>query len=482
MFKVFCFCLQDNSKPLVPEISILVDDSAQTETIVPRQPTSYKEWKQNQNKNQQMYRNGNASANAFSANGTGGEKKKNVKFNLSPDDLNTNSEQQFKLPIDQAIDENLAAQCNQLDLSLCEPTIVDNAKGNQNCGANRQQFSDNRLTGDSMQNNLRQQNVKHFRDSSKQLSNPQCMHQTANAVTWNRNVNNEQQEINLDDVYRLLQNIQQKNVATPQLYEPPMPTQNHLRNAQQNLVLHDNQQPIVPSNEVNVGQMSNSEPTIKDLFSVIVKQQEQLLNIQKQVHMLLMNPRSVGAAHNHFQGGPDFNQLNGRPKPMGVMTSFEINVQPCKPRMSLQPNEIHKSQNVCNDIEAKTSSEPKKCSCNCSCGVLETVKQTSKPVQSSDSESNDENSDSFQNGWAFYGNILNQVNNVLQNSPQITKPNQHPIETIATNHQNLFERTDEYHVQQNQFTPNITKTVRSAQIKQVGFQFDDVNISATSKR
>lgn len=250
-----------------------------------------------------------------------------------------------------------------------------------------------------------------------------------------------------------------------------------------------NRQPLTTisqqSSELNMVRAQNAEPSMKDLFNIILKQQEQLMNIQQQVHALLLNstngstpaiapPQQIES--NQMFDRTEYKQFsNSRANPIGVMTSLEINVQqlkPCsKPAYETVPNEMNAAI--------------KQCGCSCQCEN----KNTNQPmmIQSSDSESNDDNSDCIskqgdkKTGWTFYGNILNQVNNVLQNTspenPNREKMNNQPFNIIndagiRSNSNNNI----------NNCNYNVRPNIRSTQIKQVGLQFDDVNISAMAKR
>lgn len=465
------------SKPIVPEVSLIFDESKKSIANQLTQPKSYKEWKQQQQ--QQMTQ---PTAKFTPNQTTAADRKKIVTFNLPNENQSTKNVQQ--LPIE----STPMAICQQLDLSLCEPRKFnenDHHTNQFNYMTDAKQQDYNHLL--QHQNNKRMiASPQMTEENYKRPSNPMA-NQVMNQVNGGQNQANSN-GITLNDVYQLLQNMQTNNASGDK--ENNLNHLNgyniaradtHRQIEHRSLVPSAMQQPY-PSPPAN-----QTEPTMKDLFSVILKQQEQLMNIQNQVHALLM--RSTAPASNQLESrhhpnqimadpNANVNQIDSHGNQVGVMTSLEINVQNIKPNalqsdenFSTPKNKIVNNRNV------------KRCGCMCNCD------QSQKPVQSPDSGSNDDNFDTSPTqgpdtpvGWTFYGNILNQVNDVLQNTSPISSARgnepQNPLQ--PTNSENYSsERVTEIPIRR---TSNVMPNIRSAQFKQVGFQIDDVNISAMTKR
>lgn len=225
---------------------------------------------------------------------------------------------------------------------------------------------------------------------------------------------------------------------------------------------------------------NDDEPTVKDLFQIIIKQQEQLIHLQEQVKSILLHsnsraitetpivrqsssPTTAAVLHKPIDitMQPNSNEIDNTPKTIGVMTSFEINIQ--------QSFASATNQNPSND---KPTSE-----CECRCKYTKpnnerqldvTPSRNGIPCNQNQQHDGNENALNENAGWAFYGNILDQVNDVLQNSPPVnnveqSRPIGRPYDTPI-----------------NDSRPSNFRT--TTQFKKIGFQCDDVNISATAKR
>ncbi|XP_055315368.1 protein PF3D7_1417600-like [Sitodiplosis mosellana] len=469
----------DMSKPIVPEVSLIFDESKKSIANQMVQPKSYKEWKQQQ----QM-----PVATKFTPNQTStADRKKIVTFNLP------NDNQPTKNMLQSPIESTPMAICQQLDLSLCEPR-----KSNE---VNQHTIQSNYIA------DVRQQDYNHFiqqpHTNKRLVVSPQMnsdehykrpSNQMVNRIT-NQVFNNQNQAetkgITLNDVYQLLQNMQLNNSSENstankesnlnQLNGHHIASEKHRQIDHLSLIRGTNQSfENTPS--------SHNEPTMKDMFNVILKQQEQLMNIQNQVHVLLMRSANVASNqlesrhHNNNQIMGDvnanINQIDSHAKQVGVMTSLEINVQNIKPS-AIQTDENFSTPKAKNKMAINQNI--KQCGCMCNC-------ESQKQLQSPDSGSNDDNFDTSprnssdtQAGWTFYGNILNQVNDVLQNTSPISsaRGNEPKNPQQAANTENRSYGLNEVPIRR---TSNVMPNIRSAQFKQVGFQIDDVNISAMTKR
>lgn len=216
---------------------------------------------------------------------------------------------------------------------------------------------------------------------------------------------------------------------------------------------------IAPQTAIAQPKNVDHEPSIKDLLTIVMKQQEQIqtmMTMQQQIQTLLT------------QNSIEMNRKTlHQPKPMGVMTSLEINVQKFSKRnkksamdrriIETPAHSIIESQDDSDDEGKENAEIPCKCAC----------KTPRQPLINRNEENMTPNRP--QNcepagGWSFYDNILNQVNGALHNSPP------------PDNRQVQNESNAEINLQRN------NNFIASAQFKQFGFQFDDVNVSATSKR
>lgn len=467
------------SKPIVPEVSLIFDDSKETLLNGDSKPKSYKEWKQQLNP--KILPSQAASVSA----------KKVVTFDL---------------PIDAQLDKKMTVQPSESSaIPLCQPLNVnsfDPRRNNQpiNGVADRQwkqqdvndifHRQNDKWTAMSMQNSAE---TNRRLPQSNQMMNQPMTNESPNQVNSNMTASN---EITINDVYQLLHNMQMKN----QQQNPMENHQNDLNRLPNNIA--DNQQRNISGNNHNFGgntetfeQMSlvpghvqsncspvttrDNQPTMNDVLSVILRQQEQLMNIQNQVQALLTRPtESIHfALPNRSNRLSDANAnaqaIESANKQVGVMTSLEINVQNYKPRATTADENFNTPTGK--KVEA-INKKLKPCGCTCKC-------DGQQQMQSSDSGSNDENFDNSpkpddtRTGWTFYGNILNQVNDVLQSTSPRTNENQSPNTPMNydTPRTGAKAATTRRH---SSGMPNI----RTAQFNQVGLQIDDVNISAMSKR
>lgn len=231
---------------------------------------------------------------------------------------------------------------------------------------------------------------------------------------------------------------------------------------------------------------NDDEPTVKDLFKIIIKQQEQLIHLQEQVQNILLhnNSRAItetplaqatfssspaGVLHKPVDRAMQQNphEFDNIPKTIGVMTSFEINIQ--------QNYASTSNQNRSNAEPTKIdNNSDRKCKCCCKHKSQYDEPQSDVALSNDQSSNQQQANDGGENGlnentgWAFYGNILEQVNDVLQNSPPANNVNQ----SRPTGRPNDTPLND--------FRPSNIRT--TTQFKKIGFHCDDVNISATAKR
>lgn len=458
-------------KPTVPEVSIILDDTKKLDQP-PAPAKSYKEWKQQHQKLHQQALNQYQKTQIKTLRQNDYEpmeKKKFVQFDLPPPPpppakIELIAEEPAR-PVD------AMAVCPQLDLSLIDArTTLNSVQQNIYPNfSNGMQHSTTQWPKNDGFVKSSPANIGNLEEMYRQLSLQQTNSQSKNNMQNRReSIESKNPEITLDDVYKLLQEkLNQNNNQQPVTnYQPIAP-----QTFQQGPNFPNNQQ-FMPPQQTTAVRTTDTEPTMKDLFNIILKQQEQLMNIQQQVHSLLLNTTNsirpavtTPAITANTENNQIFNcnEKYSRSNQIGVMTSLEINVQQYKPCLKSSNNEIS-----LNKIDEQKMI--KQCGCNCNC-----EKPNQQMVISSDSDSNDDNSDSFtksgvkKSGWTFYGNILNQVNDVLQNtSPENQNVRNKPQMNIV----------NDVVAQDSNAKPNI----RSTQIKQVGLQFDDVNISAMAKR
>lgn len=492
-------------KPIVPEVSIILENTNSTASNQTPPPKNYKEWKKQQHTlQQQTIKQYQMQTENFRPNNNEPlGKKKFVKFDLpTPEAVTPIEIKTVSTPL--PVNSLGMATCPQLDLSCIESARPSNSQNIQNYPQYQNipiQHQPDRSSQWAKSETNPTSNISNLEEMYRQMSLQQMNAQYKGQNDAQENKLFEQmpkqsnQEITLDDVYQLLQ---AKLNQSPSAAVAPQPQYTNDMNSwsrQQgnNNNFEQNRQPLatIPqqSSEMNIIRTQNAEPSMKDLFNIILKQQEQLMNIQQQVHALLLNSTngSTPAIAPQIESNQIFDRTeykqfsNSRANPIGVMTSLEINVQqlkPCsKPECETVPNEMNSAINSNNAI--------KQCGCSCQCEN----KNIDQPmmIQSSDSESNDDNSDCFskqgdkKTGWTFYGNILNQVNNVLQNtSPE--NPNREKIINQPFNKTNDADIQSNNNNNVNNCNYNVRPNIRSTQIKQFGLHFDDVNISAMAKR
>lgn len=269
------------------------------------------------------------------------------------------------------------------------------------------------------------------------------------------------QNVNVQDLFSLMLQIQQQTLQASRPKEDPSSPSLQPKPAEtREVALRESQ-----------SERREDEPTTKDLLQIILKQQEQLMNVQSQVHALV---RAVSS--NSSQSFANNQQAQ---KQMSVMTSLEINVQKIRnkkspldrriidtpaPALYEEENEIEDKENQC-------------CRCDCKCGNEKAGYPEAGVIRRSNLSSGSETvtttspqSASGQPGWALCGNILSQVNDVLQNSPPADAPKAQSA------------RTEQQCVAKPPHPSDRNNYVASAQFKQFGIHFDDVNLAATSKR
>lgn len=265
----------------------------------------------------------------------------------------------------------------------------------------------------------------------------------------------QKQNVELQDLFNLMLQMQQQSLQSQNNpVQLPMMTQNSPEVKE--VVVRQNQTP--------------KEPTTRDLVNIILRQQEQLTNLQNQVHALVRAISSNPPAA--------INQMNrSAPKPMSVMTSLEINVQNIHNKKSPLDRRIIDSQPPALYEEENENENKENRSCHCQSKFQpeeENIPETNFIRRKNSTEAFNANMNAATPqatanppGLTLYGNILNQVNDVLQNSPP-TDPNR--VQQLRPDQQQTTQSNDR------------NNYVASAQFKQFGFQFDDVNMAATSKR
>lgn len=270
-----------------------------------------------------------------------------------------------------------------------------------------------------------------------------------------------QNQITLNDIFQLFLQTQQRS-------EPPAQPINNVPSPVQTI---NQPEPVAKEVPMDLKHPDDSEPSLKDLFHIIVKQQEQLINIQKQVQTILVQNNDRSPYNEQHRPICDaYNQFNSAPNRMGVMTSLEINVQKYSHNKKTPPNQ----KLVSSDRPSKENAL--QCCTNCQSPMNQNA-----PQKTNVSDETDENN---QNDWTIYGNILNQVNHVLQNSPVNGDSNKatQPRQPIAQNHLDSSTPSSASSSPNcNVFGP-APSHIRFQEFQQIGLKFDDVNVSATSKR
>lgn len=431
-------------------------------------PQSYKEWKQQQNQlelqqTKQLY-SGPTLADASSM---AKEKKKNVTFQ-SPTGVADSDRDLMREP--HRRQSQAASPRSDFGSADARAIHTDNLR------AIHRQL--NVSPNFDAQPNVLYANGSHSpRSNGPHGTNGPCNAvNTGPASTSPRHADDNDAKVSLDEIYRLLTNLQRE---TQQHSEPP-DQMNDLM--QQQRKLHSpppqpnryDQMNIrrMPAN-ANVAAAPEDMPTTRDLFNIVVKQQEQLMNIQKQIHMLLVHTMSGGDAsanarrpqriRDHRESPTAVEHAN-RPRaanPIGLMTSLEINVQHCNRNKVIKPS-----------------------GCQCECNGRPKYGHTSESELSDPENGHHPNGSGPAEGtvdadWMFYGNVLNQVNEVLEKTSPTT--NRSPIGAQPLMHADqpvALARDTTAATDTNNERPNFC----SAKVKQFGFQFDDVNISAKAKR
>lgn len=489
------------SKPTVPEVSLIFDDSKQFTLNNETQPKSYKVWKQQQQQQQQQTQQQcqEPIANVLPNRIQSADRKKIVTFDLSTE-CHTDTK---TLP--QMVETSPIALCQQLDLSLYEPKNGSNGLRHSipanftptEMQCNQQEYNgcmpyrnDNGIyTSASLPNKLNTVGTP----TNKQIPNQNFTNHAINNSNYAAS-----NEITLNEIYQLLQNMQVNNQSSP--VEAINQKLHGLNQCDKTIIggldryQQTNHFSSVSDRSANVPHAANSDPTVRDLFNVILKQQEQLMNLQSQVQLLLMRTTNQLPMHQQNESIPysnrithknsNVNEIDTRKKQMSVMTSLEINVQNNTSNGMQAAANFNTPENT-KRVTAATAAvsgnqNMKQCGCVCNC-------DDQKIVQSSDSGSNDDNLDTSpdrgetQTGWTFYGNILNQVNDVLQSTPPAAnvKTDDSHTPNIAANIENHYNSPNNVPCAH---PHSMQKQIRTAQFKQVGFQIDDVNISAMSKR
>lgn len=442
-------------------------------------PQSYKEWKQHQNQLElqqakQLY---NSSPILSEPTNVAKEKKKNVTFQ-SPTGMPNNDRnfivEQNRRPSQTASPHN---DFGRNDANIIHTNNLYEIRKQQNVSPKFES-----------QQNTPYSNESHTPNLNRLYGHQHETNSPDNAIARQinggpRHADESDGKVSLDDIYRLLTDLQvntkqpneQSNRMTDFMQRSDQQV-THSPSNQQHQYDQMNVQRMSANN--NLSDASDAVPTTRDLFNIVVKQQEQLMNIQKQIHMLLMHTMNNAGDSTGISRKPQHIRNNGespiqaghlnRPKavnPIGLMTSLEINVQHCN-----------------------RNAARKQCGCQCECN------DRPKYGHTSESDISDQDNEHYPNvhagdgdagdgtvnaDWMFYGNVLNQVNEVLEKTSP--KTNRSPISSQPLMHadqQMLAARNTVVAADSNNERPNFC----SAKVKQFGFQIDDVNISAKSKR
>lgn len=459
--------MQDLSKPSVPEVSIIFDDSSASRKNDMKVPQSYKEWKQQQNQLElQQAKQFYSSPTLADTSSTAKEKKKNVTFQSPTGDRDLMREPHRR---------QSQAASPRSDFGTADAHLIHS----DNLRAMHAQLNVS-PNFDAQPNVLAFANESHSPRSNglHGTAGPANAVNTGPASSSPRHADDNAATVSLDDIYRLLTNLQL--TTQPQSEQPEqmndLAQQRNLHSPPHRPNRYDHMNiRRMPAN-ANVAAAPEDMPTTRDLFNIVVKQQEQLMNIQKQIHMLLVHTMNGGdAAANarrpqritdHRESPTMADRHANRPRPVnpiGLMTSLEINVQHCNRNKVIKPS-------------------GGQCECN----------GRPKYGHTSESELSDQDNGRHANGsgaaegtvnadWMFYGNVLNQVNEVLENtspstnrSPIGPQPPMHADQPLALARDTTAATTDT--------NGNERPNFCSAKVKQFGFQFDDVNISAKAKR
>lgn len=451
----FVFLLQDNSKPIVPEVSIIFDEIK----LESEEPKSYKQWRDQQ-------RTPAAPVNY-------GEmidaKKKFVKFDcLDVSDIEQPRQMiptHSPVPFNGVSAANTSTNKTMNKIASNQFNVVSQSTKTIHAASNDAVVSMRKpiVTMEDMYK------LMSLQQKTMEAKETRC---TSNAQS--RMPSNEtaaQTEITLNDILQLLLRAQQPK------QQPDMSQQRDISNTIPIDAVDDqtNAKRVSVINEVQMASAADDEPSLRDLFRIIVKQQEQLINIQQQVQAILVQNNSrlpyndchrpICDAHNSF---------NAAPNPMGVMTSLEINVQKYS-HNTKSPSD--------RKLTPSSNAAVLQCCSNCKSPLTQNPSENNIFVATPANRQNSPNSKpNNANDWTFYGNILNQVNHVLQNSPPANVDSNRSFHTNdQRSHQNHPDPSSPSS-SSSSASPNCNNFVTSAQFQQIGLKFDDVNVSATSKR
>lgn len=498
-------------------MSLIIDHSKSTKTTETNstKTLSYKQWRQQHT--------ADTSENLITQDLI---KKKNVTFanasNLVSNKITTPIFEQNKTA---SSSQPITMPCNALDLSLCDQIPTSTAVKNQESQRGSKQmlsavgvptskplYCDTQKLGNIAQKPNDEQDFR-LNDAYRLIQFDQNQNdrpfQNDNYFPSNRLVERNppeiSKEITMTDLYQLvLKTLQPTNQGQSR-------TMNQTDQSQQMQPVKQ----IIPKNtasqeiNTNLATVSPAEPTVKDLFQIILKQQEQLMAITKQLQCIVSmnqprseqpNPALQQCYRNQIDEQNFMDNAIFRQSPssnsLGVMTSLEINVQKCNGRVMPDDEQnyianVHSGKNHSNNFRKHEN----RCCCNCKASQAHCYNGNNDEISDPSNESSCDDQDEFNNlpngkqkdnNLAFYGNILDQVNDVLKNSPpnMVRNPRQQQYEDRQQSHQVNLEWQNQYQEGSDaqQFNPVLSSNIRTAKFKQIGFQFDDVNISATSKR
>lgn len=436
---------QDISKPIVPEVSILFDNPKKTASAGDGQPMSYKEWKEMQQ--------------------NAGNKRKIVTFECSEQPVGNVR----PLPAAQAnpINANAYSSIGGMQHNIVQmgrtvsPTRITNSnplneREGRDLSQPRPQWpqeQSQQFTVDDMYKLLTlQQNMPVGTRKPAEVPAPAPVAQEPSDA---------RQNVNVQDLFGLMLQMQQQTLqASKPKEDPSSPSLQPKQAETREVALRESET-----------ERREDEPTTKDLLQVILKQQEQLMNVQSQVHALV---RAVSSSSSQ-----NFANSQQAQKPMSVMTSLEINVQKIRNKKSPLDRRIidTPAPALYEEEDESEDKENQSCRCNCKCASkkegypeAEVIRRSNLSSGSDTVTTTSPQSASGQPGWALYGNILSQVNDVLQNSP----PADAPRAQSARSEQQFADKQPQPSDRNNY--------VASAQFKHLGIHFDDVNLAATSKR
>lgn len=512
---------QDISRPTVPEVSIIFDKPRPTQQPITQVvKPSYKQWKQ-----QQMAPNAPLKSLANNANDTGVAmppsilNKKNVKFNMQPkinvdrDEINEQIGVRTPVPV-----LSMLQPSQQLDLNVFDDNFrranpspqIKYTEKPSNAGVSFKDTNDKIYENAASRQTAIASNDVHV--GVGQSANVADLYQLTKVLL--QQIENQQQQQNQTQLLNnnrmntteLTPNSVSKQMTMPQAEicntadNQNLPRYNY-RNENEFYFCdsstpwpgsrqhHTGNSVCMPNNVDHrrrtgsnscVGQQHDSdEPTVKDLFKIIVKQQEQLIRLQEQVQNILLrdnNERAVTCSSANASRPVQTQTTSslGR-KAVGVMTSLEINIQQNYQTSSATNGAMEHHHNAMPSVNHSIN----QCQCECRFQPISHANDKYRPPTEAtevhneivDDPTDDDEVKSMNGkppGWTFYGNILEQVNNVLENSPPVNSNGQQS----KSSHRQLDSPMTEVR----------PSNIRMAHFKQFGFQCDDVNISATAKK